>query len=91
MHTKLKYQNLERERETHTHTLVMFRSSDKVQGRHFGTGELHFPSMHCKYEFPVITKLLLHVIMAILPSETIYILPLSGSLSSGHFLISKTK
>ena len=52
-----------------------------------GDGELHFPLMHCRYEFPAVTNPSLHVNMATLPFEIINTLPLSGSLSVGHFSV----
>ena len=52
-----------------------------------GGGELHFPLMHCRYEFPAVTNPSLHVNMATLPFEIINTLPLSGSLSVGHFSV----
>ena len=66
----------------------MFLSSNQ-EASHLGDGELHMPLMHCRNEFPTVTKPLLHVNMAILPSEIMNTLPLTGSLNVGHFSISK--
>ena len=63
------------------HTLL----SSHYEGWHFGGGELHFPSLHCKYEFPIVVKPLLHVNMAI-TGENINTLPLSGLLSFSHMI-----
>ena len=68
--------------------LSLFLGSIAIyEGWHFGGGELHSPSLHCKYEFPIVVKPLLHVNMAT-SGENINTLPLSGLLSFGHTLIS---
>ena len=69
-----------------SHKFGTFLGSN-YEGWHFGGGELHFPSLHSKYELPIVVKPLLHVNMAI-SGENINTLPLSGLVSFSHILIS---
>ena len=68
----------------HLHYCHVSSSASDQEDLHLGGGELHTPLIHCRYEFPTVTNPLLHVNKATVPSEIMYILPLSGSLSGGH-------
>ena len=56
---------------------------------HLGGEGLHTPLIHCKYGFPIITYPLSHMNKATSPFEMINTLPLTGSLSAGHFSVRK--